>query len=189
MERWTMFPALLMFTLACNLDTLLLSVGYAARGVALSAGGRLAIAALTTAVTWLSLALGDLTALILAPRLSQALGALVLVGIGLWFLLDWLRRSGKAEEEPPAGERPGGRGSYVALAAALAVNNAGAGVAAGAGGMSPLGAAGCNFAVTLLFLAAGGKLGRGGVGRLLGRYALPLSGALLVALGCWELFL
>ena len=79
--------------------------------------------------------------------------------------------------------------AWVPLAAALAVNNAGAGVAAGISGLSPLGAAVCNFGVTLLFIPLGGWLGAGPAGRLLGKYALPLSGLLLVLLGCAEAFL
>ena len=75
------------------------------------------------------------------------------------------------------------------LAAALAVNNAGVGVAAGVSGISPLWASVCNFVVTIVFLLLGRWLGRGVLGRFLGRFALPLSGALLVALGVCEVFL
>ena len=77
----------------------------------------------------------------------------------------------------------------VSLAAALAVNNAGVGVAAGVSGISPLWASVCNFVVTIVFLLLGRWLGRGVLGRFLGRFALPLSGALLVALGVCEVFL
>ena len=47
-----------LFAAACNLDTVLLSAGFAARGVVLRRGYGLVIAALTTLITWLSLALG-----------------------------------------------------------------------------------------------------------------------------------
>lgn len=172
------------FSLACNLDTLVLSLGYALRGTHISAGGALVIAAVTTAVTWLSLALGGLAAALLPPVLPRMLGGLVLVGIGAWFLLDSLRRWGQPDAQaPPA---PATVPAQVALAAALAVNNAGAGVAAGVSGIAPGWAAAVNFAVTLLALLLGRTLGRSAAGRALGRYALPLSGALLVALGLWE---
>lgn len=175
--------AILVFTMACNLDTILLSMGYAARGLAVSARGCLILAAVTTAVTWLSLALGASAGRFLPVELADILGGLVLLGIGLWFLLDWLRATGGPEEPPPQAR------AWVPLAAALAVNNAGAGVAAGISGLSPLGAAACNFGVTVLFIPLGAWLGAGALGRLLGRYALPLSGALLVLLGAWRAFL
>lgn len=176
--------AALIFSMACNLDTVMLSMGYALRGIHISLRAALLIAAVTTAVTWLSLALGDMAARLFPPGLPEVLGGLVLAGIGAWFLLDALRRSGReAPEEAPAARSAL---AWVALAAALAVNNAGAGVAAGVSGIGPALASGCNFAVTLLFLLLGRRLGRGPAGRFLGRYALPLSGALLVALGLWE---
>ena len=73
------------------------------------------------------------------------------------------------------------------LAAALAVNNAGIGVAAGVSGIAPGWAALANFLVTLAALPLGRALGDKLAGRLLGKYALPLSGLLLILLGVWEM--
>lgn len=44
-----------------------------------------------------------------------------------------------------------------------------------------------NFLATLAALALGYRLGAGPAGRLLGKYALPLSGLLLILLGVWEM--
>lgn len=100
-----------------------------------------------------------------------------MAGLGLWYLLDALR----GKNDPPQEATRG----WLALSAALAVNNAGVGVAAGVTGLSPLVASGCNFAMTLLSLWLGRLLGR----RLnrWSRLALPLSGLLLVGLGAWQL--
>ena len=73
-----------------------------------------------------------------------------------------------------------------ALAAALAVNNAGVGVAAGASGVGPGRASRANFVLTLAALPLGRALGDRVAGRLLGKYALPLSGLILVGLGVWQ---
>ena len=177
-----------LFAAACNLDTVLLSAGFAARGVVLRRGYGLVIAALTTLITWLSLALGDRAAALLGGRTAQVLGGLVLAGMGAWFLLDWLRRPGpppEGAEEAEEAEAAGLRGC-VALAAALAVNNAGAGAAAGVSGISPGLAAAANLLATLGALPLGRMLGSRLAGRLLGKYALPLTGGLLILLGLWE---
>ena len=177
-----------LFAAACNLDTVLLSAGFAARGVVLRRGYGLVIAALTTLITWLSLALGAGAAALLGGRTAQGLGGLVLAGMGAWFLLDWLRRPGpppEGAEEAEEAEAAGLRGC-VALAAALAVNNAGAGAAAGVSGISPGLAAAANLLVTLGALPLGRMLGSRLAGRLLGKYALPLTGGLLILLGLWE---
>lgn len=166
------------FALACNLDTVVAAMGHGARGNRLGPRAALVLASLTTAITFLSLAMGALGAALLPAGLAGRLGGLALTGLGLWYLLDTLR--GKNNGEPPA-EKSG----WVALSAALAVNNAGVGVVAGVTGLSPLLASACNFAVTLAALALGRRLGE----RLAGwsRLALPLSGLLLVALGLWQL--
>ena len=177
-----------LFAAACNLDTVLLSAGFAARGVVLRRGYGLVIAALTTLITWLSLALGAGAAALLGGRTAQVLGGLVLAGMGAWFLLDWLRRPGpppEGAEEAEEAEAAGLRGC-VALAAALAVNNAGAGAAAGVSGISPSLAAAANLLATLGALPLGRMLGSRLAGRLLGKYALPLTGGLLILLGLWE---
>ena len=176
MEWLSLLLTAVLFAAACNLDTVILSMGYAVKGVRVSLSHSLIIAALTTLITWASLLLGPL------PNL---LGGLVLAGIGAWFVLDWLRRLG------PAGEAEGENRAAtlwgcVSLAAALAVNNAGIGVAAGVSGIAPGWAALANFLVTLAALPLGRALGDKLAGRLLGKYALPLSGALLVLLGIWE---
>ncbi len=187
MELFSAILAGLLFSMACNLDTVLLSAGYAVKGHSISPGGSLIIAAVTTAITWVSLALGSLAGSLLSRGFTTLVGGLVLAGIGVWFLVDCLRNRGRAEEDEATGPSRGGW-AWIALAAALAVNNAGIGVAAGVSGLSPGLCAGCNFVVTLLFLPLGRVLGMGVLGRLLGKYALPLSGALLIILGLWEAF-
>lgn len=187
MELLLALGAAFVFALACNLDTLLLAMGYAVRGAHMPRGGILIIALVTTAVTWLSLALGDAAAWILTPAASRVLGGLALVGIGLWFLLDCLRRLGQEEKQAIPVSR--GLWDCVALSATLAVNNAGVGVAAGAAGVDVPAAAAVNFAVTLLSLPLGWALGRRLAGRWLDRLALLITGLLLVLLGLWEILL
>ena len=175
MEFLSALTAGSVFALACNLDTVLASVGQGARGEELSLSKALAVAGLTTMVTFLSLLLGAVGATFLPESLAGRLGGLALTALGLWYLLDTLRGKGEA---PPQGK------SWVALSAALAVNNAGVGVAAGVTGLSPVVASGCNFLATLLALWLGRALGR-----RLARWsllALPVSGLLLGLLGLWQ---
>jgi len=177
MNLFSALAAAFLFALACNLDTVLAAVGQGARQEPLTLRSALAVAAVTTAVTLLSLLLGALGASLLPAGLSERLGGLALTALGLWYLLDALRGKTEGPEGPDRG--------WLALSAALAVNNAGVGVAAGVTGLSPLLASACNFLTTLAALALGRTLGQRLA--LRGRWALPLSGALLVALGVWQL--
>lgn len=177
MEFLSALGAAVLFALACNLDTVLAAVGQGA-GRGLDGRSALTVAAVTTVVTFLSLSLGSLGAALLSAGVAERLGGLALTGLGLWYILDSLR--GKGEE---SGRSPGR--SWVALSAALAVNNAGVGVAAGVTGLSPLLASGCNFFITLLCLWLGRRLGK--ALSAWSRWALPASGWMLVALGLWQL--
>ena len=183
MEGLSALGAAAVFAAACNLDTVLLAMGWAARGVRPGRGRRLIIAVGTTLVTWLSLALGARAS---AAGALPVLGGLVLVGMGLWCVLDWLRAGGQGEAVPAAGSS---LWDCLALAAALAVNNAGMGAAAGVSGVDPLWAAGANLVCTLAALPLGRALGDTLAGRLLGRFALPLSGLLLTVLGLWQVLI
>ena len=129
---------------AAGVFTVLAAVGQGARGIPLGPRGLFTAAGVTTAVTFLSLELGALGASFLPAGLAEKLGGLALAGLGLWYLLDALR----GKNDPPQEATRG----WLALSAALAVNNAGVGVAAGVTGLSPLVASGCNFAVTVLAL-------------------------------------
>ena len=189
MGIWSTVLAVGMFAASCNLDTVILAMGYGARGIVLSRGHSLVLAAVTTGITWFSLALGEAAAGVLPPALSAVLGGMVLIGIGFWFVLDYLRDPSGSAGEGADAVRAGSLEGCVSLAAALAVNNAGVGMAAGVTGISPGWAAAANFLATLAALALGRRLGQGLVGRLLGRCALALSGGMLMVLGAWEAFL
>lgn len=178
MDSFSALGAAILFALACNLDTVLAAVGQGA-GRGLDGRSALTVAAVTTAVTFLSLALGSLGAALLSAGLSERLGGLALAGLGLWYILDALRGKGAAESGQSQSR------GWVALSAALAVNNAGVGVAAGVTGLSPLLASGCNFFMTLLCLWLGRRLGK--ALSAWSRWALPASGWMLVALGLWQL--
>lgn len=172
-----LFPILL-FTLSCNVDTLLLTARCALSGRTLTAAEALAVAGVTSAVTGASLLLGGIAGAGLRG-VAGYLGGGLLIAMGVWSVADGLRRP--QEEKPPK------TSGTVALGAALAVNNAAAGVAAGIGGLSAALGAAANFAVTLLIIALGARLAGRLAGSRLGRYALPASGVLLILLGALSL--
>ncbi len=170
------WPAL-SFTLACNLDTVLLAAVARSRGQRISRRQALTLAALTTLVTGLSLAVGHTAAALWQLGRAERLGGVALLAVGLWCVLDALRGGAGAEEAPVEESW----WAWCALAAALGVNNAAAGAAAGAMGVDVLWGMGCNFAVTLGALALGRTAGL----RLGGRWLAPLGGGLLALLGLW----
>lgn len=178
MEHWL---TLSLFLLTANLDTLLLAMAWnlARQRLALWEGGVLAL--VTSAITGLALALGQRGGTLISPAVTGRLATLLLVAMGVWVILDWLRQLGEEEEAPAPGR--GGLLGCLTLGAALGANNGGMGLVAGLAGIGPLEAALGNALVTLAALELGQLLGRRWLGRLLGRYTLPISGGLLILLG------
>ena len=116
MEWFSMLAAAVLFAAACNFDTVILAMGWAVRGVRPSPSHTLVIAGLTTLITWLSLVLGKEAAATLGRSFAGALGGLVLAGVGLWVVLDWLRSLGNSGQgdTPAAGESLLGWGGLAA---------------------------------------------------------------------------
>lgn len=179
----TTFVSALLFALACNLDTVLLALGFRLKGLRLSGRGVLVIAAVTTLLTAAALEVGRRAAGLLDPVFARPAGGLVLLLLGLWFLQDGLRHP----TQTPSPEETGT--SWLLLAAALGANNAGAGIAAGMSGVDALSGGAINFIVTFLSLGLGHWLGsRAQAAGVRGsRWALPASGLLLMTLSVFHL--
>ena len=172
---------LLCVLLAANLDTIFLAMGWTLRQKRFTIEAMGMIAAVTTAATWLALFLGGWAAHWLTVTTAKKAGGALLLGMGVWTVIDALR-------ERPAEETamPMRWGECLTLSLALAGNNMGLGLGAGLGGSDPLLAALCNCAITLLALAAGGALGRRAAKGWLHQYGPMLSGVILILMGALE---
>ena len=78
MEWLSLLLTAVLFAAACNLDTVILSMGYAVKGVRVSLSHSLIIAALTTLITWASLLLGAGAARVLTLRQLSEMAAVYL---------------------------------------------------------------------------------------------------------------
>lgn len=169
-----------LFSLACNLDTLVLALSFGCRRMTVPLSGCVTLAAVTTLVTALSLLLGGAAGAILPPASAVRAGGTVLTALGGWMILDWLRSRGHPRPPSPGSD-------WLGLSAALAFNNAGAGLAAGAAGLPPLWGGIGTFVCTLLLLPVGLAAGRRWQDSRFSALAPPLSGLLLLLLGLGEL--
>ena len=82
MGVWSILTAVLLFALACNLDTVLLAVGYAAKGVRISSAHSLIIAAVTFVICFAGLQIGKKAGTRLAGK-AGTLGGAILIFIGI----------------------------------------------------------------------------------------------------------
>ena len=180
MEQGLMLALLLV---TANLDTLLLSAVWHSGGRRVTWGESGLLTLTTSLMTGLALLLGRCGSGFWSVTAAKRLSALLLAGMGLWMLLDWLRRLGETTAEAATKE---GRQSLLAtllLGLALGANNSGLGLAAGLAGISPVAAVIGNAAVTLAALALGGCVAGKRLSKLLGNWQMPISGALLILMG------
>lgn len=166
--------------LSANLDTVLLSMNWTLAKRRIPRWGVVLIAGVTSAVTMLSLLAGNLAGAWFNGQFAHKGSGLLLMGMGLWAVLDWLRVEEQAKPAPSHDTLPGSLGQTLVLALALGVNNCGIGVGAGLAGYAPLVAGGINFLLTLAALPLGQFLGKTVQGSKAERWALLAGGAVLI---------
>ena len=165
MEQGLMLALLLV---TANLDTLLLAAVWHSDGRRITWQEAGILTLTTSLMTGLALLLGQCGSGLWSVTAAKRISALLLVGMGLWMLLDWLRQLGETAAE---------------TAPKLGANNSGLGLAAGLAGISPVWAVLGNAVVTLAALALGGCLAGRWLGKVLGDWQVPISGALLIVMG------
>ena len=143
-----------LFALSTNLDNLVIGLSYGLRGIRVRLESGLLVSGLVLAGTLLSLWAGQGLQFLLPPVLARLLGSLVMAGLGLSCLWGvWKgkrgRQDGEEEEQwpqkhPERFDRDASRQiewrESLALGGALALNNLGLGLGAGAAGMPVLAA-------------------------------------------------
>lgn len=192
--------SLLLFALSGNLDSLVIGLSYGMRGICIRLEAGILISSLVMAGTALAMVLGQSLLCFLPLDFARFLGSAVMMGLGLGCLWNvWKNRKEPTEEEqwpsrhPEQFDKDGSRHidwkESLALGGALALNNVGLGLGAGAVGLGLLPASGAVFMVSFGLLYSGNFLGRKRRKKDSGRGMEALSGILMILLGAGELFL
>lgn len=174
---------LCLFLFTANLDTFLLAAIWRASGRQVTVGEGIILTLATSAMTGLSLLLGLGGGTLWNIAVTKRLSTLILVAMGIWMLLDWLRQLDREETAALAPKDRRGFSACLLMGVALGANNSGLGLAAGLAGIAPLDAVVGNGLVTVAALALGQLLGGRWLGRALKACNMPVSAALLILLG------
>ncbi|MDR1558143.1 MAG: manganese efflux pump [Clostridiales bacterium] len=178
---------------SANLDTLAVSAAFGVKKVKISFPAAIAISVISTFGTWISMSLGVL----LTDRINSAImnwtGAIVLMGMGVWFIINGIREAGGHDSTPAMLSHPETADSdhsgsidlkeSVALASAMTVNNLAVGAAAGVAGLDVRITIAFTFLATLLCMKLGVEIGGKFLARWLGKYASLISGCLIFLIG------
>jgi putative sporulation protein YtaF len=209
---------ILLLAISCNLDNVGVGIAYGARGVGIPLVSNLLIALITAGGTGLCIIFGQQIFQVLPSEAAVLLGAVLLVGMGVWVILQEMRERSRGDQETPPSEDAkdlaqksllqrmflilknpflADRDSSghidlkesVLLSLALMLNNIPNGVGAGLLGLSTLITTLMVGLLSILTFWLGIGLGRSLGIRWLGRNAGTLSGLLLIVIGLAEIFL
>ena len=176
-----------------NLDNLGVGTAFGMRDTAVAAFANLIIAAVTMAATAIAMTFGRALSQLIAPSIGSGLGSAIIIAIGAWTVIAWIRTSRRPARSPiPAGAPPTNvlhlstisPREALALGVALSMNNLGAGVGAGVAGVPALATTLLAGTFSLLAVGGGSRIGSS-VGRsVFGRSAPLIAGLVLLAVGC-----
>ena len=185
---------IVIFVISSNLDNLVIGLSYGLKGISIGPWANLLIGLITLVGTVISMGLGKVLLALLPGNLAEMLGSAAILLIGLWLLVGWLRGRGGGGwpgEDPERFDRDSSKrieaGEALALGAALTVNNMGLGIGASAMGLGIVATSVGSCLCSILCLHAGNRVGRSWISRVLGRYAEPLSGLLVLCMGLYGL--
>lgn len=195
-----------MFSLSFNLDNIVIGAAYGIKKIKIGPAANLTIAVVTTLGTWGSMALGKYLAGFLPHAFANALGAGIVVLLGIYFALQsmaGMRKKSKPKElalkdvsdmmdyaETSDRNRDGKievREAFL-VALGLMINNLGTGIAASISDVNVCLTTVLTFALSILTVLLGEAAGRHALAKLFGKYAPLFSGILLILLGIVEFF-
>lgn len=191
----------LLVAMANNIDNIFARVAFSVKGIRLSLAMNLWISAITFAFSLLACTAGGMLSRVLPAWLTPALGAVVFVALGLWFLSEPLRERlrrhrfalGGVLHEPERADRDHNR--YIdfkeatLLAVALSIDSIGGSLGAGLIGVGGFYMAACAATLSFLALWGGNYLARAMERLRLGRSGSIIAGVLLLAVGAMKWFL
>ena len=183
----------LLFGVSSNTDNLVVGMSYGIKKMPIRWSENLIVALITFMGTVLSMILGKSVLLFLPQKLAGILGSVIISLIGAVGLVKFFMKMKKPEEESEEETeltlQTLTRTEALILGLALTLNNIGLGIGASITGLPVLSTALCSFLFSLLFLYIGNLIGRSKIAELVGEFAEPLAGLLMIGLGVYEIFI
>lgn len=202
----TLILSALLFSISSNLDNIVVGIAYGIKKIKIGVIANIIIAAVTTIGTFLSMSVGSYISTFLPKSVTNALGAVVIIFLGIYFVAQSiikLRNNTKSNElalkdindmieyaEKSDLDDSGNINIKEALLIAfgLTFNNLGTGVAASITGVSIQFTVIATFILSIITIIIGEAIGNHILGEILGKYAPLISGILLIILGIIEFF-
>lgn len=199
------FLSALLYSLSCNLDNLVIGIAYGVKKIKIGLISNLIIATVTSIGTLISMSVGKFISGFLPTSLTNMLGAVIIMLLGLYFLIqsilklipksysnslalknvDEIMDYAEKSDSDNSGTLNIKEAFVVSLG--LMLNNLGTGLAASITGVNVSITVICTFILSIALLMLGKSIGHNILGSICGKYAPLISGVLLIILGIFEL--
>lgn len=182
----------LLFGLVASLDAFLVGITYGIRNIRISFRQNLLISLITLLGTCLSVFIGALLLPLFPPSVGQALGSIILIIMGIYYLLKFMIitiQKYLKKEISSACICNTANGLFLTgietclLGITLSLNNMGIGLSASIAGLPLFSAYAITFFFSIVFLLTGNRLGYCSLLQFSKKAADPISGLLLISLG------
>lgn len=192
------FLSLLLFVISSNLDGFVIGISYGIKQIQIPLRSNILIGVVTACGTLLSMLLGRQITPLIPDWATAAFGSGVLLLMGLFCIIGFVKKQLQFQKETEWPQKNPEKFDKncskeielleaVALGAALSLNNIGLGIGGSITGLPVLSTSIGSFCCSLLFLFLGNRIGNGWISKLIGKYAEPISGVIILLLGLWEL--
>ncbi|GEQ21531.1 sporulation protein [Clostridium butyricum] len=195
----------LLYSLSSNLDNLVIGIAYGVKKIKIGLISNLIIATVTSIGTLISMSVGKFISGFLPTSLTNMLGAVIIMLLGLYFLIqsilklipksysnslalknvDEIMDYAEKSDSDNSGTLNIKEAFVVSLG--LMLNNLGTGLAASITGVNVSITVICTFILSIALLMLGKSIGHNVLGSVCGKYAPLISGVLLIILGIFEL--
>lgn len=199
------FLSALLYSLSSNLDNLVIGIAYGVKKIKIGLISNLIIATVTSIGTLISMSVGKFISGFLPTSLTNMLGAVIIMLLGLYFLIqsilklitksysnslalknvDEIMDYAEKSDSDNSGTLNIKEAFVVSLG--LMLNNLGTGLAASITGVNVSITVICTFILSIALLMLCKSIGHNILVSICGKYAPLISGVLLIILGIFEL--
>ncbi|MBE6033585.1 MAG: sporulation membrane protein YtaF [Clostridiales bacterium] len=199
------FLSVFLFALAANIDNFIVGTAYGIKKVHLNLFHICAISMIISAGTLIAMIFGKSLLNFIPIGSAGLLGGVMIIAMGTYYFLAFWRNKDKENSKDKSKEEDSnsqykdsaneielqklGYKEIVLLGLALSLNNAGLGIGASITGLNIVITSIVSFIFSFMFIYLGNKLGKSRIAKVIGRYAEPASGLLIIALGLIEIYI
>lgn len=202
----------LLFSISANIDNLTVGTAYGIKKVRITFFSNALIAVVSCIGTFLSMTFGKIICCFIPQVVSNILGSLILILLGIWFILSPIIKKSTSDKAVPA-KKNDDQYSIVnyeelfnnpekidadnsgnidvkeslTLALALTINNFGLGIGASITGLNMPLTLIFTFSFSIIFIIIGQFIGKFCISDFCSKYANFISGIIIIALGVYNM--